>query len=354
MIWVTWRQFRGTVLAGVLTPLLVAVVIAIASSIIGPGRPNGAFNGSFFFCFQSSTAQCLAESTLTLASLLTIALPVLLGIFVGVTVFSRDIERRTHVLGLTQSVSRERWYWTRMLVVFVPIVLAMLVLGFAMYWLQYQSFTGPTELAGIYDSRLAFPAFGASGVVPAGYTALGLGVGSTVALLLRHTIGAMIATLVIMIVALVLFPSIIREHYATPEVERVELDDIYPGSYASYSQSGTDSFYPRWTVASDYVDAEGQPVPVSYETCEPRYDSWPERNDNDTAAESNARYDAALAENQRIRLECLRAMDIDHFENRYFEDRLFWRFQRTEMALCFLLTLILLYGATPLVRRLKP
>ena len=36
MIWVTWRQFRATILFGVLTPLLLAA-ITIAVTVIGGG-----------------------------------------------------------------------------------------------------------------------------------------------------------------------------------------------------------------------------------------------------------------------------------------------------------------------------
>mgnify|MGYP000622063549 CR=1 FL=1 len=101
MIRVTWRQFRGTILVGVLTPLFLAVAIAAVTSVASRiGSPNVLFD-----CFGLSTTTCLTETALTLGSLATLALPVVLGVFVGVTVFSRDIERGTHVLQLTTGVA---------------------------------------------------------------------------------------------------------------------------------------------------------------------------------------------------------------------------------------------------------
>ncbi|WP_072806206.1 hypothetical protein [Rhodococcoides yunnanense] len=353
MIWVTWRQFRATVLASVLVPLVLAAVVFGLTLGLGGVRPFGTF---FFQCFGYAATGCLAESTLTLASVATIGLPVVLGLFVGVTVFSRDIERGTHVLGLTQAVSRRRWYWTRVLVVFVPVVLAMLVLGYVWFWAryQYQSTSGAFGFVGAIDSRLQWPSFGAAGLVPAGYTALALTIGSTSALLLRHTVGAMIATLVLTVFALVLFPVQLREHYASPQVQEIPLDEMFTGAFSSYTQLGYADFYPEWTVGTDYVDAQGQRVVVAPDACVSNGDDWVEPAADETNAEYEARLDAWYAEDARERVTCLRAMGVDHYESRYHSDRMFWRFQFTETALCLLLSAVLAGSSTLLVRRLRP
>ncbi|MDJ0396371.1 ABC transporter permease [Rhodococcus sp. G-MC3] len=352
MIWVTWRQFRATILAGVLTPLLLALVIAAFTLALGDR--SGGFG--LFDCFGVSTTQCLLGSTLTLSKLATIALPVMLGVFVGVSVFSRDIERRTHVLGLTQSVSRQRWYWTRILVVFSPVVLAMLILGLVAYWSQFHSFSGGFTFAGYTDSRLEFPSLSMSGLVPAGYTALGLTIGSTAALVLRNTIGAMIATLVVIVTALILFPVQIRQHYATTQVEELTLEERFSadGYSSSNYSSSFNSYNPRWTVGSDFVDTEGRTIVVDYDFCTSLPNEWPEPNDTETTAAYNDRVSTANREAMQARVECLRANGIDHFENRYHEDRLFWRFQLTEAALCLLLSIVLTLASVPLVRRIRP
>ncbi|WP_328812447.1 ABC transporter permease [Rhodococcus sp. NBC_00297] len=282
-------------------------------------------------------------------------MPVLLGVFAGVTCFSRDIESRTHVLGLTQSVSRRRWYWTRVLVVFVPITAAMVVLGMTMFWARFWTLSGVYAFPGTFDSRLAFPQFGSVAMVPAGYTAMGLVIGSTCALLVRHTVGAMIMTLVVTVVALVAFPTVLREHYATPQVERLELEDVFGGGYASYTDlMPGESFFPRWVVGSDYVDSSGARVEVGLDTCASRNDSWVEPDDNETTAQYEARLDAAYVAAARERADCLRGLGVDHYENRFHADEMFWRFQITETALCVLVAVLLAGASTASVRRLRP
>lgn len=351
MIWVTWRQFRGTILAGVLTPLLLAVALAVTTLTVSN---SNTFGTVFFYCFGYSTAQCLAESTLTLATLGTIALPVLLGVFVGVTVFSRDLERRTHVLGLTQAVSRRRWYWTRILVVFGPVIVATAILGCVAYWARFRPWSGSFVFTGYIESRLAFPVFGATALMPAAYTALGLLIGTTFALLLRNTIGAMVLTLVTMVSILVAFPTVLREQYATPEIEELELtSQFYGGSSATYSSS-SDIPMPRWIVGSDYIDLNGQPVTVGWDTCVPSGENWPEPSPDETTAEYEARVEAFSRDATAQRVDCLRGLGIDHFENRFHEDSRFWRFQLTEGALCLLLAALLAGAAARLTSRLQP
>lgn len=350
MIWVTWRQFRGTILVGVMTPLLLAAAIAAVTVLADRMRSEYVL----FQCFGLSTTTCLTESALTLASLATIALPVGLGVFVGVTVFSRDIERRTHVLGLTQAVGRMRWYWTRVLLVFTPIILAMVVLGYVVLWSRFGSSPYGGSFVDAFYSRLEFPTFGTIGIVPAGYTALGLIVGSSTALLLRNTIGAMIVTLVATTVAIFIFPALLREHYAKPEVDRLTLEMSESGRSVAYEMDPSDVLHPSWTVDAYYADAAGERVDLPYDVCSTMNDFWPEPGQDETTSDFDNRFDAFMAERSRVRIECLRAQGADHFENLLFEDRMLWRFQFTEVALCLLLVAVLAGGSTLAVRRLRP
>lgn len=53
---------------------------------------------------------------------------------VGVTTFARDFEQGPENLDFLESTSLVRWYFLRVLVVFVPITLAMAVLGLVLGW----------------------------------------------------------------------------------------------------------------------------------------------------------------------------------------------------------------------------
>lgn len=350
MIWVTWRQFRGTIAVASLAPLLLAAGIAVVTFL----ADHVSSDYALFRCFGLSTTTCLTESALTLASLATLALPVVFGVFVGVTVFSRDIERRTHVLGLTQATGRSRWYWTRVVVVFTPVVLAMVVLGCVVLWSRF----GPNPYGGsfvdAFYSRLEFPTFGTIGVVPAGYTVLGLAIGSLTALLLRNTIGAMALTLVAVTGVIVGLPALARAHYATPDADRLSLEMSESGRSVAYEMDPSSVSYPSWTVDSYYADSEGDRVTVAFDACSFGDEAWPEPGPDETTVEFDAWTDAFVAERSLSRVQCLREQGADHFVNLQFEDRMLWRFQFTETALCLVLSAVLLGGSSLLVRRLRP
>ncbi|WP_032379020.1 ABC transporter permease [Rhodococcoides fascians] len=356
MIWVTWRQFRATILFGVLTPLLLAAITIAITLIDGGVAPVPVLQG----CLGIGEDYCTAETAQTMAILLTIALPVVLGAFVGVTVFSRDLERRTHVLGLTQSVSRRRWYGVRVLVVFVPTILAMALLGCALYWAKYRTSPGSFTFMSTGESRLDFPTFGATGFVSGGYTAAGLMLGAACALAMRNTVAAMITTVVVSTVFLALLPTQIREHYANPEVERQTVEqkvsDTYGGTPDLYLPTASIRINPRWNVSSDYVDRNGDAVGIDLQQCAWR--AWPDdyrdMSEFKTVAEYEEYSDRRMADNARIEIDCIRAQGAEAFETKYHEDRLFWRFQATETALTLVIAALLGGLSLLLVRRLRP
>lgn len=356
MIWVTWRQFRATILFGVLTPLLLAAITIAVTVYDGGVFPTASLSG----CLSFEATECRAETAQTVAVMLTVALPVVLGAFVGVTVFSRDLERRTHVLGLSQSVSRRRWYTTRVAVVFVPTVLAMTLLGCCVYWAKYK--TTPDEFAvgfGGYDSALEFPIFGSTGFVAGGYTAVGLMLGAALALVLRNTVAAMVGTVIATSLVIAVFPTQIREHYAAASVDKLTLEqksnEMYGGGTADFFlplDSG-ELFYARWVFSSDYVDSEGRPVAIDWQQCA-QLENRRDISEFETVAEYEEYSDALLERVKGLQLDCLRAQGADAFETSYHEDRLFWRFQAIETALTLLIAGLLGGLSLLSVRRLRP
>ncbi|MDV6262344.1 ABC transporter permease [Rhodococcoides yunnanense] len=356
MIWVTWRQFRATILFGVLTPLALAAITVAITVFDGGVIPTASLSG----CLSFEATKCRAETAQAVAIMLTVVLPVVLGAFVGVTVFSRDLERRTHVLGLSQSVSRRRWYTTRVAVVFVPTVLAMTLLGCSLYWAKYQ--TAPDEFAvgfGGYDSALEFPVFGATGFVAGGYTAIGLMLGAALALALRNTVAAMIGTVIATSLLISLFPTQIREHFAAASVEELTLEqksnEMYGGGTPDFSLplDSSELFYARWVFSSDYVDADGRPVAIDWQQCG-QLENRRDMSEFETVADYEEYSDGLLERVKELQLDCFRAQGADAFETKYHEDRLFWRFQAIETALSLLIAGLFGGLSLLLVRRLRP
>lgn len=353
MIWISWRQHRTTILAAVGGILALAVVALISGWIMQGSVGRQAF-GTFFGCVPGGgSRQCWAESSLTAISLVAAILPLVLGVFVGVTVFARDIERGTHVLGLSQSVSRTRWYWSRVLVVFVPVTIAGVVLGSVLEWTRSVSMASPSfgyvrnSFGG--HSLLMFPLFQSTGIVVGAYTLLALILGSAIALLLRNTLGSMVVTLIAMAALMVGFQFEARPQYATPVVESRPLG--YPGHGVVY----TPDVEPVWILNSGYVDADGRSVDMDYFACDQpgAENPWEQRPD-ETFAEYESRQDAIYAAQDREFTACQRAQGIDHFEARFHPDSLFHRFQVTEAALALALSALLLIPSLWALRRLRP
>lgn len=353
MIWSTWRQHRTTIVAtvgGILALSVVTLICGFAIRNIENPAPFGVLRG----CEPGDgRVECWSESTLTLITLVATMLPLALGVLVGVTVFSRDIERGTHVLGLTQSVSRVQWYWSRILVVFVPISVTAAVLGAALEWTR----TAGSDSNYAYVSRpnwngysqLTFPLFQSSGLMTGAYTFLALAMGSFLALLVRNTLAAMVVTLIAMSAVLVGFQADVRQHYTTSIVEARPLG--WMNGAASYAPDDTS----YWLLRSGYVDSEGNYVDIDMSKCDwiGEYADWDPRPD-ETGAQFAARQEILRTEQNRDINACLQRHGADHFEIRYHPDSLFRRFQLTEAALALALSALLLIPSLWALRRLRP
>lgn len=351
MLWVTYRQFRASLLGTLVVVALVAVVTAGVSLVLRNSSYAGMY-GTFFSCFGVESTVCVAQTALTGTTLLTIALPSLIGLFVGVTVFSRDIERGTHVLSLSQSVGRVRWYFSRVLVVFVPIILAMLVHGLVFSWTRLPDSAGFWTISGgTGRSRFDYPIFETEALMPSAYTAVALMIGSTRALLLRHTIGAMVLTLIATVGLSVLVSTTVRQHYATPLVQSQPIGDlVQSGEFVSYGPAS------RWNIDQNYVDLDGNVVDIDYALCAKDESFWNEiqQRPEETYADWERRSDALNQEQIVRHNQCIERQGADRFEIEYFEDSSFWRFQNTEAALALLVSALACAGSLFLVRRLRP
>ncbi|NMM90129.1 ABC transporter permease [Rhodococcus sp. SRB_17] len=356
MIWVTWRHHRTSLLVS-LGIIAALIVTALVSGLAIGGDRNAQAFGSFFGCFGATNAVCAAEKALTATTVIALMLPVLLGAFVGVTVFSRDIEQGTHVMGLTQSVSRARWFWTRVLVVFVPLTAATALLGFVLEWTRrprprdsYAFVDGRGMFIGL--SNLTYPYFQSSGLVLGAYTFMALMLGAALALLVRSSIGAMALTIAGVVGVLVMFQVVARPHYAPLSV------DASPINGGVTYMSAPDVFVRsvNWEIDQGYVDVRGNFVDLRNDECTwggsgegNPYGQRPE----ETGAEFNVRVDAFYAQQEQEMEACLREQGVDHLETRYHSDDQFRRFQLTEAALVLVLSGIFMIPALWGLRRLK-
>jgi hypothetical protein len=120
-----------------------------------------------------------------------------IGAILGAPLVAREVEQRTHLAAWTQSVSRRRWYTTKISVLAAGLAVAGLVTGTVNTWLQHQLTAGDTSA-----SRWSW--FDAGNLALAGEAALAFALGVAFGALLRRTllaVGAAIAGFIVLIPA---------------------------------------------------------------------------------------------------------------------------------------------------------
>jgi hypothetical protein len=231
MTWVAWRQQRLLTLVSLAFVAVTAVGMAVLWADVSS---------------VSADPQVLSQrygDLLGYLPMVLLALPLLLGMFAGAPVFARELEQGTHVFGLTQSISRTRWWATKLLVAGLPVTIAMTLLG-----LLNAKALGPLSV--VMSSRLQMPLFESQGVVLGAYTAVAFAIGATAGLLVRSTLGAMAITIGGYLATLVVVSNAARRHYATPE--RSPSDSTELGA---------------WRLQIEYLDAQGGAVEFSPRSC---------------------------------------------------------------------------------------
>jgi hypothetical protein len=198
MIWVTWRLHRtqllilaGLVAVGVAVLLYLRADMAsyIAAHHLAGCRDQVAQPETCIPLTQAFQEKFNDLTKYTQAAFLT--LPVVLGIFCGGPLFARELEQGTHVLALTQSVSRLRWFAVKVAVAVLPAIAAAGILTAALWSLiSVQGWIGVRQ-QGLFNTLT----FDTSGLVPAGYTLFAVATGIALGIITRHTVTAMAGTL---------------------------------------------------------------------------------------------------------------------------------------------------------------
>lgn len=254
MIWLTWRQHRKQ---AVYTLIALVVVAAIM-------LPTGlAMHHTFT---RSGLAACLAKlgtaqlissghacdnlsdqfgkqfSTVTNIGFLFVILPVLVGLFYGAPLVSREIEHGTHRLVWTQGISRRRWALTKFgLIGAITLVVAAAYAAGMSWWF------GPLAAN---NARMGPAAFDVQGIAPIGYTLFAVALGIWLGTVTRKVLPAMGITLAGYAAVRILVEALARPHYLRPAT-------------LAYPITGSQQFNPAagdWTFAQGVINGAGKLV----------------------------------------------------------------------------------------------
>jgi hypothetical protein len=269
MIWLTWRQFRGS--AAIMAATLGALAIALA--VTGPdlaatysaGIAECTVDGScekFYNRFFGERE--LPFMAVTLAVLL---LPALVGLFWGAPLITRELEAGTNLLVWNQSITRRRWLAVKLGLTGAAAVAAAGLCGLMVTW-----WSAPLDESAADQMALMAPlVFGARGIAPMGYAAFAFVLGVTVGMLVRRTLPAMALTLAVFAAIQLALPTMLRPHLMTPVTATFELGMANMESLSIPREGGSP---PRlllrdtvpgqpgsWVLANELLDPSGRVSP---------------------------------------------------------------------------------------------
>src|ERR1700722_18281785 len=189
MIWLAWRQCRAQAM------IAVAAVLAVTTAAFVSGR---------------------TDTTIRLwLSVFAVVVPGLLGAFWGAPLVAGELESGSFRLVWTQDISRARWLAGR------PAgtgLAAMATAGLASWLITW--WAGPLDRAGLDQ----FGSFDSRDIVPVGYAAFAFTLGALAGVLLRRTLPAMAATLVVFTAARLAFRLLARPRLLPPVNLALPLD----------------------------------------------------------------------------------------------------------------------------------
>jgi hypothetical protein len=258
MIWLTWRQFRAStfVAAGALAAL--AVIFAITGpQLVHLYDTTVATCRSHHDCQTAINAFTSQDSFLqNMISFVMRVVPALIGAFWGAPLIARELEAGTHRLAWTQSVTRGRWLAAELGMAGLASMAAAGLLSLIVTW-----WSRPFDR--ISNNPLDPSLFGERGIVPVGYAAFAFAFGVTAGLLIRRTLPAMVATIVVFAGVEVGFALRLRAHLIAPlrAASALNMGQISqmsitaPGDHLSVSV--TPNLPGAWIYSSQVTTASG-------------------------------------------------------------------------------------------------
>jgi hypothetical protein len=251
VIWVSLRLHRAQLMTmlGVLVAGAGAVAL-LRSNMLDDLASTGlasCVTRTLDECSPASAAKAFAEAWSTpfdVARAAIICLPALIGVFVGAPLFARELEQGTHVLAFTQSVSRTRWMFGKLVVALVPALVVLIVLqSLVSWWLSAAGILGP-----FMNGPFTAFNFGIGHVSPVGYALFAFTLGTFLGVATRRTLVAMTGGLAAFVVVRLALSGLV--------------DRLVPAQRMEFTADHPVTVYQdRSLVIGDgWLDAAGQPV----------------------------------------------------------------------------------------------
>jgi hypothetical protein len=311
MAWLTWRQHRPQLLAG------VALLVAVAAAALATSLPvRDAYH-------RQALSSCLPPAARPGCDLIVshfrgefadradaahylVLLPALL-LLLGAPLVAREFEHGTFRLAWTQGVSRRRWLLSKTIVLALAAVLAATLLAAIATWWR-----GPFDHV---DGRISPAGFDVEGPVVPAFAFFALAIGVLAGVLLRRTLAAISVAAVVFVAVRLGVEKLLRPHYLPP-LHR-SASGVGPGARAR-----------DWILENALVDAAGRRI-------------------------TSAREDLAVVHAQHAGIDAQQYLSSLGWRRviSFQPDDRFWTFQLIETGIFLALGLLAVAAAVMLLRR---
>jgi hypothetical protein len=226
MIWLTWRQFRAQAIVASAALAVLAVVLAVTGLHLAhlydtsgiatcPTRGSCATMAGDFLDQLKGTSN---ELLFYLGAAVLYAVPVVIGVFWGAPLVTRELEAGTFRLAWNQSVTRTRWLAVKLGAIGLAAMATAGLFSLMITWWGRPVYAA-AQRAGtrsISISRFEPALFATRDITPVGYAAFAFALGVAAGVLIRRTLPAMAATLAAFAAVQVAWPSWVRPHLISP------------------------------------------------------------------------------------------------------------------------------------------
>ena len=246
MLWVTFRQHRSELIgAAVLLVVLGVVLIASGRSMHDAYQTSGTAaclraSGDGDACDQIVGA--FTDRYVRWGDLFTMfnLLPAFVGVFVGAPLLARELDHGTWRLAFTQSVTRTRWFFMKLVLVGAGV----LTFGVAVTAL-FTWWRGPLDTI---DGRIGPTAFGFEGPTLATSMVFAFALGVLAGAVMRKTVAAMAVSFIAFFVVRTPVEVYLRPRYQEPLLRVRD----------ATAESGGSGRTTDWVLSQGWIDAAGQ------------------------------------------------------------------------------------------------
>lgn len=344
MNWLFWKQHRKQLIIFA-TILVVYAAIALpigkdlwhtyqdAAANCGKTGSCGQLKNSLFTSGWLSVLNPNPVSGMHFFGLLIMALPFLLGMFVGVPLIAREYSAGTNLLIWTRSISRRKWLTAKLVwTLAATAVFAGVLIGINTWLSRTGNVLGVNRFAGIE--------FNMQGITLIGYAIFAVSLGAALGALFKRTLLAIGVTLVVLAAMQVSVIDFIRPNYMPPKTIDVVTNQLGPVTDNSQAPKGA------WVFSDKIQNYAGQTLSWGNPpaNCIVPQNDLPRYRDGSNIAAMKAalsKYGPIDSVNggPAVGGSCL-VSDGYHYVIKYQPAYRYWDFQRIETGMYLALSLI--------------